>query len=46
MLTIFSEDHKLRNAQTELCGGELVTSFECAERIDYIFLKVSLHGDF
>lgn len=43
MLTISSEDHKL---QTELCGGELVTPFEYAERIDYMFLKVSLHGDF
>lgn len=36
MLTIFSEDHKLRNSQTELYGGELVAPFESADRMDYI----------
>lgn len=41
MLTIFSEDHKLRNSQTEMYGGELVSPFECAERIDYVLAELN-----
>ena len=40
MLTVFSEDHKLRNSQTEVYGGELVPPFECAERIDYVLSEL------
>ncbi len=36
MFTVFSEDHVLRNAKTELCGGELVAPFECPQRVDFI----------
>ena len=40
MLTIHSEDHKLRNAATELYGGELVPPFECPARVDYILSRL------
>jgi acetoin utilization deacetylase AcuC-like enzyme len=36
MHIVYSEDHKLRNSQTELYGGELVSPFERPERMDYI----------
>ncbi len=36
METIFSPKHKLRDAQTELYGGQLVRPFECPERMDFI----------
>ncbi len=36
MLTIFSEKHTLRDAKTELYGGELVPPFECPVRAEYI----------
>ena len=40
MQTVFSEDHKLRDAQTELFGGELVRPFECPERMDYVMAQL------
>ncbi len=33
---IYTEDHRLRAAKTELYGGELVPPFECPERMDFI----------
>lgn len=40
METIFSEDHKFRNARTELYGGELVIPFERPSRAEYIIDRV------
>jgi len=40
METIFSEDHRLRDAQTELCGGQLVYPFERPSRMDYILERL------
>ena len=36
MLTVFSEKHALRNAKTELYGGQLVPPFECPVRAEYV----------
>ena len=36
MLTVFSENHVLRDAKTELFGGQLVAPFECPARVEYI----------
>jgi acetoin utilization deacetylase AcuC-like enzyme len=36
MLTVYSPDHELRNAKTELFGGELVKPFECPERMQFV----------
>ena len=44
MITVFSEEHALRNARTELCGGELVTPFECPQRVDFILEQVKSVG--
>ena len=41
MKTIYSEKHKLRNAKTELYGGELVKPFERPERIDFIIDEIN-----
>ena len=41
MKTIYSEKHKLRNAKTELFGGELVKPFERPERIDFIIDEIN-----
>ena len=40
MLTVFSEQHALRNARTELYGGELVPPFECPVRAEHIVERV------
>lgn len=47
MLTIYSEDHRLRNAKTELCGGVFVEPFEKPSRMDFILerIKGSKLGD-
>ena len=36
MITVYSEQHFLRNARTELYGGELVRPHECAERAEFV----------
>ena len=41
MKTIYSEKHNLRNAKTELYGGELVKPFERPERIDFIIDEIN-----
>lgn len=40
MKTVFTEKHKLRNAKTELAGGELVEPFERPSRAEYIINRV------
>ena len=40
MKTIFSEQHRLRDAQTELYGGELVQPFERPSRADMVIEAV------
>ena len=44
METIYSEDHKLRDAQTELYGGQLVYPFERPSRLDYIHVRLTEVG--
>ncbi|MCY4050245.1 MAG: histone deacetylase family protein [Gammaproteobacteria bacterium] len=44
MKTIYSEDHKLRNAQTELYGGQLIPPFERPERMDYVLKQINATG--
>ena len=41
MLTVYSPDHILRNAKTELYGGELVRPFECPERMEYVMSRLN-----
>ena len=47
MLSVFSEKHALRDAKTELYGGELVPPFECPVRAEHILnqLKAVKLGD-
>ena len=40
MITIYSEDHRKREAKTELYGGELVEPFERPSRMDYILHRL------
>ncbi len=40
MLSVFSEKHALRDAKTELFGGELVAPFECPVRAEYILERL------
>ena len=44
MKTIFSEKHLLRDAQTELYGGELVYPFERPSRVKYIHDRLEAVG--
>ncbi|MDU8942870.1 histone deacetylase family protein [Ovoidimarina sediminis] len=44
MITIYSEDHRLRAAKTELSDGQLVTPFECPERMDMILDSLKSRG--
>lgn len=36
MLAVYSENHVLRDAKTELFGGQLVAPFECPARVEFI----------
>ena len=40
MITVFSEEHRKRNAETELYGGRLVTPHECPERAQIVLERV------
>lgn len=40
MKTIYTEKHRLRNAKTELYGGQLVEPFERPSRAEYILKRV------
>src|SRR3974390_915804 len=44
MITIFSADHALRNARTELYGGELVPPHESPERAQFVLDRVRAVG--
>ncbi len=44
MLTICSDDHRLRAPKTELSGGRFVRPFECPERVDKILLRIEETG--
>jgi acetoin utilization deacetylase AcuC-like enzyme len=44
MITVFSEQHVLRNAQTELYGGRLVPPHECPERAQMVLGRVLAVG--
>ncbi|OED37556.1 acetylpolyamine aminohydrolase [Chromatiales bacterium (ex Bugula neritina AB1)] len=44
MKTIFTEKHKLRNAKTELYGGQLVEPFERPSRAEFIIERVRQAG--
>lgn len=44
MKTVYTEKHKLRDAQTELYGGELVYPFERPSRAQYIIDRVNAVG--
>jgi len=40
MITVYSPQHALRNAKTELHGGQLVVPHECPERAQYVLDRV------
>ncbi len=40
MITVFSKDHLLRHARTELHGGQLVPPHECPERAQIVLERV------
>ena len=40
MKTVYSPDHILRSAKTELAGGQLITPFECPQRVDYVLSAI------
>ena len=40
MITVFSDKHRLRNAKTELYGGQLVAPFESPSRADIVLERV------
>jgi acetoin utilization deacetylase AcuC-like enzyme len=44
MITVFSEAHRLRNARTELSGGELVAPHECPERATMVLERIRSVG--
>jgi acetoin utilization deacetylase AcuC-like enzyme len=44
MITVFSQDHVLRNAQTELYGGRLVPPHECPQRAQIVLERVRAVG--
>ena len=44
MITVYSEDHLLRNVRTELHGGLLVPPHECPERVAYVLQRIEEVG--
>ena len=44
MKTVYTEKHKLRDAKTELYGGQLVPPFECPVRAEYVIDRVKAVG--
>ena len=44
MITVFSPEHLLRNANTELYGGRLVPPHECPERAEIVLERVRAVG--
>lgn len=41
MITVYSEDHRARDAKTELMGGELIPPFEKPSRMDFILDRIA-----
>jgi acetoin utilization deacetylase AcuC-like enzyme len=44
VITVFTEEHLLRNAKTELYGGRLVPPHECPERAEMVVERVRAVG--
>src|ERR1700677_4139200 len=44
VITVFTEEHLLRNAKTELHGGRLVPPHECPERAEIVLERVRAVG--
>lgn len=44
MKIIYSPEHVNHNTQTELSGGQLVTPYECASRMDYVCQALERSG--
>jgi acetoin utilization deacetylase AcuC-like enzyme len=44
VITVFTEEHLLRNAKTELYGGRLVPPHECPERAEMVIERVRAVG--
>ena len=44
MISVFSAEHALRNAQTELYGGQLVRPHECPERAEMVLERIRAVG--
>ncbi|MEM7288853.1 MAG: histone deacetylase family protein [Pseudomonadota bacterium] len=44
MITIYSEDHRKRDALTELYGGQLIPPFEKPSRMDFILERIHSQG--
>ena len=44
MKVVYTEAHRKRASETELYGGELVSPFECPERMDYILDRLKKTG--
>ena len=44
MLTIYSENHRKRDAKTELLGGQLIPPFEKPSRMDFILNRIHSEG--
>ena len=44
MITVYSDEHRLRNARTELYGGELVAPHECPQRAQFVLDRVRSTG--
>lgn len=44
MKIIYSPEHVNHNTQTELSGGQLVTPYECASRMDYVCQALEQSG--
>ena len=44
MKVVYTEAHRKRASKTELYGGELVSPFECPERMDYILDRLKKTG--
>ena len=44
MITVYTDDHLLRNVRTELHGGLLVPPHECPERAGFVLERVRAVG--
>ena len=40
MKTVYTDEHRLRDARTELYGGQLVPPFECPARVEHILQRL------